>query len=320
MKPLTLICLLLAYACSSQAQSNLSDTGKVTPAPQTQDTSVATPAPKAQDTTVAAVAPGAVAAPVSKADSAAIASLGKKGFHAPKPPAPKKRKKNLLLPLQPFYVLTGNVKKNSSVFLWISIRDSVVRGVARYPGSIDSLPVFGTVEPDGRLIFCGFSPDGNMEGCFSGKILDDSIFTGRWFALVSDSSWDCQLYKKDTVPQGIDTNMIASHAEGTYSYHMGDLGAAGGIIIHKANGKDLSIDIGCATGPPDYSSAMVKSEVAFDGQTAVYNSPTKPNCRLRIRVFKDFVVINFVNKMSQCNFGANVEGVFVRTRPILPGQ
>lgn len=227
----------------------------------------------------------------------------------------KKKKHNQLLPLKSFYVLTGRVKDSSNVFLWLSIKDSVVKGQAIYALSQDTFRVFGTVEPDSKLVICGFSPDGNMRGAFIGKILDDSVFQGRWMALTSDSAWNCTLYSKDTVPAGIDTNMVADHVEGTYSYHLGDLGAAGGIIIHKVNQSSLSMDIGCAGPPPDLASAMIKiQEIPFDGQSSVYQSPGKPGCKLRVRVFKDFVVINFVNKQNQCGYGASVEGVFARIR------
>jgi hypothetical protein len=115
------------------------------------------------------------------------------------------------------------------------------------------------------------------------------------------------------VPAGIDTTVSAVTVDGTYSYHIGDAGAAGGIIIHKAGPHTVSIDLGCASGPPDYSSAMVKSaSVPFDGTTADYSSPNKPGCRLRIRVFKDFVVIAYAHGLGQCGFGATVEGVFAR--------
>jgi hypothetical protein len=304
----------------------------------------------------------------------------------------------MVLPLAPFYALVGHVKDTTTVFLWISIRDSAVRGMAMYhvgpaviahkrklmamgsvvpltmdsaatndsahaastiaaapqtipaappppgsatapPGSATApaisaapaadsaedaadsaamrancVPVYGTVEPDGSLIFCGFSSDGNMQGCFQGKIIDDSIFQGKWFSLINNMGLACQLYRKDTVPDGVDTTLRADKIDGTYSYHMGDAGPAGGIIIHKTSSGTISIDLGCAGPPPDYASAMVKSpEVPFDGETATYKSPGKAACELRIRVFKDFVVIGYVGKLNQCNYGASVEGVFART-------
>jgi hypothetical protein len=285
MKHVYLLCLALALALSTQAQFHLFKSKKQ------------------QDTTATSTAP---------LDSSGAPT----GYGVPpKKPMAKKRAKHVILPLQPFYVLSGTVKDTSKVFLWLSIGDSVIRGSARYLSTGDSLPLFGTIEPDGKLVFCGFSPDGNMLGCFTGKIVDDSIFQGRWFALTSDSAWNCNLFRKDTTLPGLDTGLIASRPDGTYSYHLGDAGPAGGIIIHKVGGSsDLSLDIGCAGGPPDYASAMIKGQVPFDGTTSTYTSPNKPFCKLRIRVFKDFVVINYVPKMDKCGYGANVEGVFARTK------
>lgn len=285
MKHVYLLCLALAIAISTQAQFHLFKSKK-----------------QASDSTAGA-----------HVDSTGAPS----GYGVPpKGTLAKKRNKHVILPLQPFYALKGTVKDTSKVFLWLSIGDSVIRGNARYLSSGDSLPLFGTVEPDGRLLFCGFSPDGGMLGGFTGKIVDDSIFQGKWFSLTFDSVWNCNLFRQDTaLPSAIDTTLITRRADGTYSYHMGDTGPAGGIIIHKVDGSsDLTLDIGCAGGPPDYSSAMIKGQVNFDGTTSIYTSPQKPQCKLRIRVFNDFVVINFVPKMDKCGYGANVEGVYSRTK------
>lgn len=225
------------------------------------------------------------------------------------------------VPMRSFYTFTGKVKDTSRVFLWFAIQDSVIKGVVRY-GRVgdslymgDSLAVYGTLEHDGRLLFCGFSRDGDMSTGFTGKIMDDSVFQGNWFLLASNMSRACSLVRMDTVPPGIDTNFVATHVDGTYSYHIGDLGAAGGIILHKESAGVISIDLGCAGPPPDYASAMVKSpQVPFDGTSAEYDSPGRPGCKLRIRVFKDFVVIAYAHGLSQCNYGTSVEGVFARTK------
>jgi hypothetical protein len=75
------------------------------------------------------------------------------------------------------------------------------------------------------------------------------------------------------------------------------------------------MDIGCAGPPPDYASAMLKiGQIDFDGHASLYKSPNKPNCQVRIRIFKDFVVINYVDKHNICDFGTSLEGVFVRIK------
>ena len=274
MKQLALLCALMALVCTSEAQFHLH---KSKPA---------------QDST---------------------------GF-AQKPVA-KKKNKHEVLPLRSFYTLTGKVKDTSKVFMWMAIRDSVIKGVVRY-GRVgdslyegDTLPIYGTVEKDGRLLFCTFAKDGDMVNGFSGKIIDDSVFQGQWFGLTSNASHVCSLFRQDTIPAGIDTNLIADRVDGTYSYHMGDLGAAGGIIIHKEAPGVISIDFGCAGGPPDYASAMIKSpQVPFDGTNAEYDSPGRPHCKLRIRVFKDFVVIGYVRGLGECGYSTSPEGVFARIK------
>lgn len=255
-----------------------------------------------------------------KTDSTATAIHDSTGFGA-KPTAAHKSKHHQVLPLRSFYTLAGKVHDTSKAFLWIAIRDSVIKGVIRY-GRVgdqeyrgDSLPVYGTLERDGRLLFCGFSHDGNMTTGFAGKIIDDSVFQGNWFGFTSNTSFVCSLFRRDSVPPGIDTSIQAVLVDGTYSYHIGDLGAAGGIILHKESPGVLSIDLGCAGGPPDYASAMVKSpQVPFDGTSAEYDSPGRPGCKLRIRVFKDFVVIAYARGLNQCNYGTSVEGVFARIK------
>jgi hypothetical protein len=238
-----------------------------------------------------------------------------------KPVPVHKHRKNELLPLRSYYSFSGRVRDTLHVFMWMAIKDSVIKGVVRfgrwgdslYMG--DSLPIYGTVEHDGKLLFCSFSRDGNMGIGFAGKVLDDTLFQGNQFGFVSNSNYPCNLYRHDTVPPGIDTNVVADHVDGTYSYHIGDVGAAGGIILHKEAAGVISIDLGCAGGPPDYASAMVKSaQVPFDGTSAEYDSPGRPACKLRIRVFKDFVVIAYAHGLNQCNYGTSVEGVFARTR------
>lgn len=250
----------------------------------------------------------------------APAAVDSTGAPARKPVA-RKKNKHEVLPLQPYYALTGKVRDTSKVFLWMAIRDSVIKGVVRY-GRVgdkefngDSLPIYGTVEKDGRLLFCTFGSDGNMANGFSGKIIDDSVFQGQWFGLSSNLTHACNLIRVDSTPAGIDTNLVTGRVEGTYSYHIGDLGAAGGIIIKKEAPGVISIDLGCAGGPPDYASAMVKSsQVPFDGTNAEYDSPGRPGCKLRIRVFKDFVVIGYLHGLGTCGYGTSVEGVFSRVK------
>ncbi|TDX01729.1 hypothetical protein [Dinghuibacter silviterrae] len=238
-----------------------------------------------------------------------------------KPLPPKKHKRNEVLPLRSFYTFSGRIRDTAHVFLWMAIKDSVIKGVIRYGrwGDTlfqgDSLPVYGTVEHDGKILFCTFSADGNMGLGFSGKVINDTLFQGTSFGLVSNTAYPCNLYRHDTVPPGIDTTFQAVRVDGIYSYHIGDVGAAGGIILHKQAPNVISIDLGCASGPPDYASAMVKSpQVPFDGSAAEYDSPGRPGCKLKIRVFKDFVVIAYMHGLNQCNYGTSVEGVFARTK------
>lgn len=227
----------------------------------------------------------------------------------------KKKRILQVMPLRSFYYLEGKVKDTSRVTIWVTIKDSVIKGVARYLDTGDSLRVFGTQEAGNKLIICGFTADGNMRGCFTGRILYDSLFQGQWYALTSDSAWNCRLYTRDTTPPDADTTIAATKVEGTYSYHIGDLGAAGGIIVHKLTDKSVSLDIGCAGPPPDYNSGMLKiPAIDFDGQTAIYRSPNKPGCAVRIRIFKDFAVINYVDKQNVCGFGTSLEGVFARIK------
>ncbi|HTJ12018.1 MAG TPA: hypothetical protein VL547_08335 [Dinghuibacter sp.] len=240
---------------------------------------------------------------------------------AVKKPVAKKKNKHEILPLRSYYTLTGKVRDTSKVFLWMAIRDSVIKGVVRY-GRVgeslymgDSLAIYGTVEKDGRLLFCTFSKDGDMSNGFAGKIIDDSVFQGQWFSMTSNLAHACNLFRIDSVPTGVDTNLVTERVEGTYSYHLGDLGAAGGIIIKKEAAGVISIDLGCAGGPPDYASAMVKSsQIPFDGTNAEYDSPGRPGCKLRIRVFKDFVVIGYLHGLGTCGYGTSVEGVFARVK------
>src|ERR1700678_4323269 len=122
MKPFAFLCCFLFLSCYSQAQLHLFKSKK-------------------QDSTSL------------RQDST--------GFGVVKPVHKKKRHE--VLPLRPFYVLTGKFRDNQ-VFLWIAIRDSVLRGAIRYGKSwdtahkVDSFPVYGTVERDGRLLFCTFTP------------------------------------------------------------------------------------------------------------------------------------------------------------------
>lgn len=277
LKPYLLLSAILLLACTCQAQFHFHKS-------------------KHQDSTAAIT------------DSAAAT-----GFGAGK--LVKKKKILQVMPLRAYYFLEGKIKNTIPVALWIVIKDSVVKGMARYPDSGDSLRLFGTLEAGNKLIFCGFSPDGNMKIGFTGRILYDSLFQGQLYALTSDSTWNCRLFSRDTVAPDLDSSLAVVKVEGTYSYHIGDLGAAGGIIVHKVDAHSISLDIGCAGPPPDYASAMLKvGQIDFDGRTALYRSPGKPNCQVRVRIFKDFVVINYVDKQNICGFGTSLEGVFARIK------
>lgn len=226
------------------------------------------------------------------------------------PPFLEKATKNM-------YSFTGNINANIPVFIWFKIYDSVIKGQVTYIKSKSHTPIEirGIVSEDGIRIH-EFEKDGNVTGTFMGKLTDDS-FTGTWYGSKRDNEFTFQLQVKDTTLSTIDSSFEPLGLSGAYRYQFGNDGAQGSVHIDELANNAYSASISCVTSGPAYNLADLKIDsFVFANNSYNYKMAETDNCSFRIRIFKDFLVINYIGNQYDCGFGNNafVEGVFLKTK------
>jgi hypothetical protein len=216
-----------------------------------------------------------------------------------------------------FYKWTGTINSSIPAFLWFVVKDKVIKGELTYLKTKKQLPitVFGRVNEEGFKIY-EFQKDGHITGTFIGRLQGEK-FKGDWYNPSTDKTLSFQFITKDTILNSVDTILQPTNISGKYSYQFGQKGYQGGIDIVGISKRLASFDISCVTSAPAFNVANVTADsIRIVNNTINYKDPESDNCQFKIRIFKDFLIIDYIDNKYDCGFGMNatVEGIFVKLK------
>jgi len=216
-----------------------------------------------------------------------------------------------------FYKWTGTINSSIPAFLWFIVKDKVIKGELTYLKTKKQLPitVIGRINEEGFKIY-EFQKDGHITGTFMGS-LQGNKFKGDWYDPSTGKKLSFQFISKDTIINSVDTILQPTNIAGEYSYQFGQKGYQGGIDIVGINKKLASFDISCVTAAPAFNVANVTADsIRILNNIIIYKDPESENCQFKIRVFKGFLIIDYINNKYDCGFGMNatVEGIFVKLK------
>ena len=217
-----------------------------------------------------------------------------------------------------FYKWAGNIRSNIPVSAWFVVKGKILKGELTYLKTKYRSPItiLGSVKEHNRVEFSEFQKNGLITGTFSGKLSNDSC-TGTWSSPKSGRDFPFELVFKDTTLANADTSFIPASIPGEYAYKFGDKGPGGGITIKEISHELYSFEINCVTGAPGYNVAELTADsIRFSDNAVVYSMPHADKCQFSIKVFKGFLIIDYLNENYDCGFGLNasVDGVFLKTK------
>ena len=214
-------------------------------------------------------------------------------------------------------VWTGTLKSNIPVFVWFTIKDSVLAGELVYLNTKDKKPIkiIGNLLPS-MCMFSEFAPDGLITGIWSGKLSANS-FTGTWYSSRSDKVHEFNLRPKDTT---INKNsaFVPDRLEGTYSYQYPGEGGSGEFAVKQLDAGHLFFSANCVTGAPAHNMAEMDDTLKLVNNVATLSKHDSDyNCEFTVKFFKDFLVIQTKEGAAECQFGHNagVDGVYIKSSP-----
>jgi len=214
------------------------------------------------------------------------------------------------------YKFSGKLNNRIPIFMWLVVKDSVIKGEVTYTKTKSPVPIklAGTITKTEGLAIYEFAKDGIMTGIYKGQINVQS-FTGDWYSPGSDKDLKYTLLQKDTLLNKIDTALKPVSITGQYVYHWGKRGGDGSIDIKRLTGNNINASINCVTGSPENNIADVEPfKAKINRNTIIFKIPDT-SCKFRMKVFKDFIVIDRITETGECGFGMNasIKGVFFKT-------
>jgi hypothetical protein len=214
------------------------------------------------------------------------------------------------------YKFSGRLNGKTPILMWFVVKDSVLKGEVTYLKSIKHIPIIivGYITKANGLILHEFAQGGLVTGAYHG-IFSANLFSGTWQAPGSEKTLTCNLVRKDTTLNTIDTALNPVNITGEYLYQYGKKGNGGSIDIKQVNPGEYKFDINCVTAGPAYNIAEVEPATAtMVNNTIIYQIPDE-ECKIKIRAFNGFILIEYLNPAIKCEFGmgAEVEGIFIKT-------
>jgi hypothetical protein len=216
------------------------------------------------------------------------------------------------------YFWTGNINSKIPVFMWVTIRDSIIQGEVTYSKTKNKAPIklIGQIERDGQIRVCEYLTNGTISGIFHFNKIDNSA-TGFWYSTAKETKLSFELSSKDTLLANIDTSFQSEVITGDYAYMYGKEGSQGGISIRKVSSDKISFSIGCVTNAPARNLAEVKLDtVSLANNGFVYKLRNSKDCSFQVKFYKNFLLICYLKDYGDCGdfFGLNatVDGIFYK--------
>ncbi|WP_158288356.1 hypothetical protein [Mucilaginibacter psychrotolerans] len=230
------------------------------------------------------------------------------------------------------YKFEGKLNGKIPVFLWFTVKDSVLKGEVTYTNTAKRIPIIvaGTLEKTSEAISYDlsaktnflrireFAGDGTITGVFLGEITAGT-FKGLWQAPNTEKQLPFILTASITaLPKAIDFTLKPISLNGAYTYHYGKNGYVGGVDINQTKSGMVTVALNSVTAGPAYNIAEVAAQPATVRGNIINVKLPHVNCKFRIRVFKDFLVVNLLNDLDKCEWGNNatVEGIYLKTSAV----
>jgi hypothetical protein len=216
------------------------------------------------------------------------------------------------------YNLEGKIGSNIPAFLWFSVKDSIAVGEIKYTKvkSSMSIKVIGFITEEGDIKLNEFSNNGNVTGIFYGKMTMRN-FSGTWLSPKTRKGLAFNFKNKDTLIKGVDAEIESKNFAGKYRYSYGKGGAEGNLLVSQINkSSSVTIKFSNYTDAPARNGAELKIEKLTLTRNEIVSKLEDANaCVFRIRFFKDFAVVTYINNQRDCGFGngAEIEGVYLKT-------
>lgn len=214
------------------------------------------------------------------------------------------------------YAWEGTINNKIPVFLWATTRGDVLFGEIVYKNIGKPIKLRGTIEKDNSFRVFEFEPSGNITGIITG-MQENNNFNGEWFSPKTRDEFKLILKLKDTSLTAIDTTTTAKKYSGIYTYGFSDAGHQGYLKVTKLRADDYTFEINNVTEAPGRNMATAGPDtVTIKNNQFIYKSDYSANCEYKIRIFKDIVVINYIDDKTDCGFGHNatVDGVYLKTK------
>lgn len=210
------------------------------------------------------------------------------------------------------YKFEGTLGNKMPISMWFVMKDSVLKGELIYQNTIKRQPItiLGTLDKTGEIDFNEFTKTGHVTGEFY-AMLKSNMLDGLWINPVTEKTFKYLLKRKDTTITAESKNLDPEEINGEYEFD--NTGMQGGIDIKHISGNDYLIAIDCVTLPKGNVAEVEKTKVRINGNTIIYATPDCTN-KYRIRLFKDFIVIDNIVYGNCFGIGADVSGVFIKTK------
>jgi hypothetical protein len=157
-----------------------------------------------------------------------------------------------------------------------------------------------------------YLPDGTISGMWTCKLSGNEL-SGSWTAVNTEKELPVLLHRSEAKAHA--DLFSANDITGGYTYNYGE-GGMGSVSVKKT-GDHIVYNIQCVTASPANNLATVTDDtLALKGNEAVYKDKNEYGlCNYRIRLFKDFLIIDSPEDGYECGFGHNatVTGTFIKT-------
>lgn len=220
-------------------------------------------------------------------------------------------------PYADIYAWQGNLDGQYSVIMWYKEFDDVIVGSLFYTDNKKAKPIqlIGTKGNDSntrRLL--EMWPDGNITGVWDLK-LHPVAAEGTWVAPKTGKRFNASLMHIDTAVtiKAIDS---VGDVSGEYKYRYFEDGGWG-TMIAKQQGNLVVVSFDNITQAPANNLAILDNvTLPLNNNVAIYKSSEYGECAFRIRFFKGFAVVDYINDKYECGFGngASVDGIYVKAK------
>lgn len=201
--------------------------------------------------------------------------------------------------------------------MWYTVQDSLISGKLVYSGTRQkrAIRVLGYIRSDGFFIE-EFLPEGMLSGIWQGQIRGNN-FTGTWTDPATGKQMNFSQQQSETDSTFAADPFTAGNITGNYQYKYDNQGGMGTVNVKKLDNSHIVYNISVIGQAPGYNQAVVEDDtLELTGNTAIYSGQNETGmCSYRIRLFKDFLVIDSPMDEYDCEFGmgVTVTGIYLKT-------